>query len=992
MPISGDALEALVQNLYRRPGHENVKAEIHRLLVEHFGLTPSEIYHEHRIEPRSRVDTLLGNTVFEIKRDLRNESADAKDQLARYLANREHVTREQYSGIATDGRCFEAFELREGNLRSLSRFEVNPAAPTALTIWLESILSLSQQLPAEPLTVISELGRESAAFRRAEGILQSAWDRVSRHPDISLKRELWNSHLQIVYGASQDDDGLWFQHSFLVIVAKAFAYNALDLEPNSAADLLAGDSLRRNGIQGTIESDFFDWVISDTEGRHLVNRIHSRVKRFQLSEVGTDLLKVLYESLIDPSQRHDLGEYYTPDWLARKLVVRHIDAPLTQHVLDPACGSGSFLFHAIRHIAAAARAQGYEDRDILELCLEHVKGIDVHPVAIIIARVTYLLSLGQQILSARHGQISIPIFLGDAMQWNVRPMMDKDEIVLRVPPAEPGADPKALAFPAAAIDEPQRFEKVLNTLVDASERDVSPGRLRRQLQRVVRVDEADLDTLERTYICLRDLQKAGRNHIWTFVARNMARPLWLSRRARVDRVIGNPPWLSFRYMTDEMKRKVREGLKGFDIWVGGKLATQQDLSAYFFARCVQLYLRREGRIAFLMPYAAMTRGQFQKFRTGRLSDANIVFDEAWTFDDRVFPLFPVPSCALFARRTAIARPLPEHVTAYAGILAHRNADEAEADRRLIAAEEDRPDQANFQAATPYRSAFRQGATLVPRMLCYVRRREAGFIGTGHRVPIESWRSRQEKQPWKSLPSITGYVEHEFLKVALLGESIAPYRILQLPEAVIPYENGLLTAEEAFDRGYSGLADWLEQACNIWSANKRNDINLLEQINYYNKLSAQFRADNLRIIYTKAGTRVSSVVVKKPDILFDHKLYWSNIKSIDEGRYLSAILNSEVTRNAIQNLQSRGQWGARDFDKVFFTLPIAPFNSHKTLHQDLADTAAHAEWVAASVPLSGDESSTLARRKIRAALLDDGVSRDINDLVSRLLFGEPAAVA
>ena len=34
------------------------------------------------------------------------------------------------------------------------------------------------------------------------------------------------------------------------------------------------------------------------------------------------MLKALYESLIDPAQRHDLGESYTPDWLAAKVVAR----------------------------------------------------------------------------------------------------------------------------------------------------------------------------------------------------------------------------------------------------------------------------------------------------------------------------------------------------------------------------------------------------------------------------------------------------------------------------------------------------------------------------------------------------------------------------------------------------------------------------------------------------------------------------------------------
>jgi type I restriction-modification system DNA methylase subunit len=88
--------------------------------------------------------------------------------------------------------------------------------------------------------------------------------------------------------------------------------------------------------------------VADAEGEELVRRIMNHVRRFRLAEVESDVLKILYESLIDRDQRHGLGEYYTPDWLAAKMVKHVIDRPLVEHVLDPACGSGTFLFHGIR--------------------------------------------------------------------------------------------------------------------------------------------------------------------------------------------------------------------------------------------------------------------------------------------------------------------------------------------------------------------------------------------------------------------------------------------------------------------------------------------------------------------------------------------------------------------------------------------------------------------------------------------------------------------
>ena len=68
-----------------------------------------------------------------------------------------------------------------------------------------------------------------------------------------------------------------------------------------------------------MESDFFDWIVADPKGIDLVRRIVAHVRRFKLRDVEADILKALYELLIDRAERHGLGEYYTPDWLASKI-------------------------------------------------------------------------------------------------------------------------------------------------------------------------------------------------------------------------------------------------------------------------------------------------------------------------------------------------------------------------------------------------------------------------------------------------------------------------------------------------------------------------------------------------------------------------------------------------------------------------------------------------------------------------------------------------
>ena len=139
-------------------------------------------------------------------------------------------------------------------------------------------------------------------------MLERLWAKLHTHPEVALKRQLWDGLLREVYGTAVGDDGLFLQHTYLTVVAKTIAARVLDLPVDDAAAILSGRALADAGIIGAVESDFFDWVLQDPDGGDLVRRIAGQAGRFRLRDVQADVLKALYESLIDPAQRHDLGE------------------------------------------------------------------------------------------------------------------------------------------------------------------------------------------------------------------------------------------------------------------------------------------------------------------------------------------------------------------------------------------------------------------------------------------------------------------------------------------------------------------------------------------------------------------------------------------------------------------------------------------------------------------------------------------------------------
>ena len=705
--VTNPATIDLLRHLASKPGHDEVKADFRDLLVQEFDAELSSLDFERRVpEVRGRLDALIGRTILEAKSDLGREWPDVERRMPDYLADREREERERFVGIATDGRLWKACDLSGGVLNTISSITLDPEKAGLFLAWLDGVVALKASLPPDPLTVRVELGQDSVAFRRASEALEVLWNRLQERPAVFLKKQLWAELLKLVYGREIESNALWFQHTFLVIVAKCIAVAVLHIREDDPRKLLNGEAFANAGILGAVESDFFDWVIEDAEGEALVRRIMAHVRRFRLSDVASDVLKILYESLIDRDERHGLGEYYTPDWLAAKIVKHVLDRPLVERVLDPACGSGTFLFHAIRVFLAEAEEAGMAKEQVASEVCAHVAGTDIHPVAVIIARVTFLLAL-TPVLGERQGSLSIPVYLGDAMQLSISQVMAGKELIIRVPPPPAGAGRSGekdengreqLDFPDTFCREPALFDKAIECMRSGSEASRTRGQIEAALIQITRqfykaeiTHEQDLaiKDLGKTYLMMDKLRREGRDSVWSYVARNLSRPLAFSAgTAWASVLVGNPPWVAFRHMSPDLQRRFKELAKGSRVYVGGKLTTQNDLCALFTVRAAWLYLRASGRIAFVLPMAALTRGQFERLRSGSFTSPNsdvgfhLSWNEAWTMDDRLYPLFPVPSCVVFGHRRRASRSMPNVVRAYTGKLTIRDAPEALADALL----------------------------------------------------------------------------------------------------------------------------------------------------------------------------------------------------------------------------------------------------------------------------------------------------------------------
>jgi hypothetical protein len=949
-----------------------------------------------------RIDILVGRTVIEVKRDLTRPGVAeaALVQLGGYLKTRLETAGGWHVGILTDGVRWEFVQLGEtGEALTVGSLEAGSDGHDAhkLLGWLRAVVGLTPPVPPTPELIADRLGALSPSHRLDAARLRELYESCKNDPEVRLKRELWAKLLQTALGTHfTDTDELFLDHTLLVVLAELVAHAVVgfDVTTIEPAALISGREFQKARIGGVVEEDFFDWPLAAEGGDDWIRTLARRIASFDWSAgVEHDILKVLYESIITPKQRHSLGEYYTPDWLAERIVDDTVDDPLAQRVHDPSCGSGTFVFHAARRYLLAAEAAGHDTATAIAGLVHKVSGVDVHPVAVTLARVTYLLAIGQErIRSTGRPAFSVPVYLGDSLAWqhNATLFSGSDLVIQTADGLELFAG--ELRFPGSLLADADVFDRVVADLAD---RATSPTRKYgfvpgvKTLLKPLGLPADDQKTIEQTFARLCELHDHHRNHIWSYYARNLARPLWLAFDAnRVDRLVGNPPWLTYNAMPPSMQEAFRTRSEERGLW---PKARNHDLAAFFVARSVEQYLKPGGRFGFVMPHATLSRKHAQGFRTGNWSGTTVhlhaAFDTPWDLDAVKPAFFPVPSCVVRGTRAAAPTAMPAETVTFAGTLPEINA------RWEVAASYLRVSDGAISAAkgelSPYAKRFQAGAKANPRMLIVVEDADAGPLGTPAGLRrVRSRRGRLDKDPWRSLPAIEETVEERFIHPLILGESIVPFRQVGALNVIVPWDGErMLDSADGTITDYPGLSDWWAKAEALWLRHRSSEkFSLLQRIDFQRRLSSQFPQAAHRVVYTASGSIMAACRIADPTAVIDQMLYWAPVADEKEALYLCGIFNSSTLTDAVAPFQARGQFGTRHFDKYIFQLPIPTFDPADDLHATIAELAAKAETLAADVDLLPSMDFKRQRRKVRDALSDADVLPALDSAVKRLLGG------
>jgi hypothetical protein len=469
--------------------------------------------------------------------------------------------------------------------------------------------------------------------------------------------EQFNTHqakevekLSDLYQVGKDTDFqelLFSVHTYFVFLMKLIAAELLTISETSfkssfSDDLVHSDknTLRdklnyiedggiyaKRGITNFLEGDFFRWYL-DAFSPRLEEAIREVARAFSDFEPATtalnsksnrDLLKKLYQYLVPQEVRHKLGEYYTPDWLA-ELILNEVgyNGDTLKRLLDPACGSGTFLVLAIQRAREYGRGHKERSLETAKRIVANIWGFDLNPLAVIASRTNYLFALGDLVEQLQ--SFEIPIYLADSVLWPER--SGQMQLGPRGESIEIPTSIQTFFVPKIWITNRGFLMKLAAPLVEKMAKEqYSLSEAMKGFKKAGLIFRPHEEVVQNFYNEIVELEKQGKNGIWARFLKNAFAPMIAGR---FDFVIGNPPWIRWGYLSQEYREATLSmwkeyglfSLKGHAARLGGG---EKDFSMLFTYAAADHYLKKGSKLGFLITQEVFkSKGAGEGFRNFRL--------------------------------------------------------------------------------------------------------------------------------------------------------------------------------------------------------------------------------------------------------------------------------------------------------------------------------------------------------------------------------------
>ena len=933
---------------------------------------------------RGSADTLYNNIIIEFENELKVSLKHAKEQLAGYMLG-QFKSGEGYNFtlIASDFINWKVVTPDVSQLDKLDTLQEHelilnevPTASFTLTennaadfyYWIDRFLFKEEKQKATLKRIEEAFGYQSPVFIDCFRNISAVFEDAKKYEEVQVSYEQWKKFLSIAYGSFADTDNAFVIHTYLSILAKVLAYEVLSnddfIGDAEMEKILNGTIFHQYNIRNFVDNDFFHWVHGSKyfdSLKKVFRLVAQEIAHFDFTDPDEDVLKGVYQELIDLDTRHALGEYYTPDWLCER-VVQEFDFKTTDKILDPSCGSGSFLRAAIHRLKE--QNPGILPEEINNC----IYGIDIHPLSVQIAKTTLLVSLGKDIAKANK-PVYLNIILANTLlaPEGVQNLfggefvmqIDKDKYYLNTQVFE-----DVLLF-----DEALEICEVLAEQTQHQKPDteaIFTNVLKKQYKRNG-ITPQIANSFYKIYTGFKKVKEAGRDSIWKFIVQNLYKPYFL--KDKFNYVIGNPPWFTYSNVRNEEYQNILNALAEKYGIKPEKVANfpHLEIAAIFLAYCTNYFLKQEGKLAFVLPRSFFSADHHDNTRSGKAKGFRLT--DIWDLND-VQPLFRIPSCVLFAQKEnlqkkALAKTGLSGKT-LAGRLPAHNCNLEAANKKLTeetvtwfyarqgkASAFSNTKSKSSNKVNPYKVLFKQGATIVPRTFYFVELAQEpppDFIDRIINLKTSNAVQPDAKAPWKGL-DFSGRIESQFVFRTALSKSILPF-VLYKPELVvlpitINETRGIRkiqihTTTELRKEGYLHASKWfvdVERIWNIQKTEKSKNMSANDRINFQRGLTEQNLNTRYLVLYNASAKDANATIVDRTkldlDFLVESVAYVFYTDNVKEAYYLTAILNSAAPNAMMKDFQAKGLFGARHVHKKILDIYYPKYNAANQTHQQLA---------------------------------------------------------
>ena len=357
-------------------------------------------------------------------------------------------------------------------------------------------------------------------------------------------------------------------------------------------------------IDNFYEINYFEWFTLASDFKDtILNDIIGEIEQFETTasvikpEIVSDVLKSTYESLMPKELRHLMGEYYTPEWLVDYTINKTgYKGEEHESVIDPTCGSCVFITRLInRYTHKFSKSLPYTT--LVDNIVENFVGFDINPIAVIQSKCNYILALGD-ITQLKHS-VSIPVYMCDSILVpTVHAKQKEGENVVKI-------ETSIGTFQIPLLANRRENDLFLRTLSDCILSDYSTFEefeQRLQTKDQISLNEEEKKVSRELFDSLLRHHLSGHDGFWPIILKNSFAPLFC--RKRFDYVMGNPPWIAWKAMSESYRKLT------LDIWLSygifeknayDKITSHDDFAMAVTYVSIDYYLKEKGIAGLILP-------------------------------------------------------------------------------------------------------------------------------------------------------------------------------------------------------------------------------------------------------------------------------------------------------------------------------------------------------------------------------------------------------